>query len=156
MRTYRFTSQLWLPQPRARIFEFFSDPHNLDRLTPAWLRFQILSPHSTIVATGTLLDYRLRLHGLPIHWQSEIAVWDPPRRFVDRQTKGPYSVYEGGTLIGDNVDYAVPGGRLVQKLFVEPDLRRIFAYRRQTLEQIFDPARPAPASQARASEEHAL
>jgi ligand-binding SRPBCC domain-containing protein len=93
-----------------------------------------------------LLDYRLRLHGIPLRWQSEIAVWEPPDRFVDRQTKGPYSVWvhehtfterDGGTLVGDRVEYAVPGGRLVQKFFVAPDLQRIFRYRHRVLEEIF-------------------
>jgi hypothetical protein len=99
------------------------------------------------VRQGTLLDYRLRLHGIPLRWQSEIAVWEPPERFVDRQTKGPYSMWvhehtfderDGGTLVGDRVDYAVPGGRLVQKFFVAPDLQRIFRYRRHVLEGIFE------------------
>src|SRR5262249_26977749 len=120
MTTYYFKAELWLPEPRGKVFEFFSDPHNLNRLTPACLSFEILSPRSTIIGTGTLLDYRLRLRGLPIHWQSEITVWAPPGRFVDRQKKGPYSLWihehtfeerENGTLASDTVEYAVPGGK---------------------------------------------
>ena len=148
MKTYRLETKLWLPQPRAKIFEFFSDPRNLDRLTPTWLKFEILSPHSTVIGTGTLLDYRLRLRGLPIRWQSEISIWEPPERFVDRQVRGPYKLWvhkhsfeehEDDTLVGDSVEYAVRGGCLVQKFLVGPDLERIFAYRHKVLEQIFKP-----------------
>jgi ligand-binding SRPBCC domain-containing protein len=147
MKTYRLETKLWLPQPRATIFEFFSDPHNLDRLTPAWLKFEIRSPRSTVIKAGTLLDYRLRLHGLPIRWQSEITVWQPPACFVDRQVKGPYKLWvhehtfeeQGtGTMVGDSVEYAVAGGSLAQKFFVGPDLERIFAYRHKILKDIFN------------------
>jgi len=93
----------------------------------------------------------LRLRGIPLRWQSEITVWEPPRRFVDRQTRGPYSLWvhehifkeqDGGTLIGDRVEYAVPGGRLAQKLLVAPDLERIFKYRHQVLQELFSLEKP--------------
>jgi len=98
---------------------------------------------------GSLVDYRLRLRGIPLRWQSEIAVWEPPHRFVDRPTQGPYSLWvhehtftekDNGTIVGDKVEYAVPGGRLVQKFFVAPDLERIFQYRHRVLEGIFQSA----------------
>ena len=148
MRTYRLQTQLWLPQPREEIFNFFSDPSNLDRLTPPWLHFEILTPKSVEMNAGTLLDYRLRLHGIPLRWQSEILVWEPPNRFIDRQIKGPYrqwvhehnfSAHQGGTLVGDSVIYAVPGGRIVQKLWVAPDLDRVFGYRHKILKELFNP-----------------
>jgi ligand-binding SRPBCC domain-containing protein len=144
---------------QEKVFEFFSDPHNLDRLTPAWLHFEILTPAAVKIEQGSLLDYRLRMHGIPIRWQSEIAVWHPPQHFVDRQTKGPYSLWvhehtfedhDGGTVIGDNVEYAVPGGSLVQKLLVAPDLERIFKYRHQILEGLFNPMKLKPVKQASA------
>ncbi|MBM4263405.1 MAG: SRPBCC family protein [Deltaproteobacteria bacterium] len=147
MKTFSLKRSLWLPQPREKIFNFFSNPHNLDRVTPPWLRFKVLSPPSTTIQTGTLLDYRLRLRGIPIFWQSEISLWQPPLRFVDRQTRGPYSLWvhdhtfdhdHGGTLVGDNVEYAVPGGTLVNLLLVAPDLERIFDYRHQVLKDLFD------------------
>ena len=78
MKTYRFESQLWLPQARDQIFKFFADPRNLQRLTPEWLRFEILTPPAIEIRQATLLDYRLRLRGMPLRWQSEIAVWEPP------------------------------------------------------------------------------
>jgi ligand-binding SRPBCC domain-containing protein len=147
MKIHRLETQLWLPRPRQQVFAFFAEPRNLERLTPAWLHFEFMTSVEGEVRQGTLLDYRLRLHGIPLRWQSEIAVWEPPERFVDRQTKGPYSMWvhehtfderDGGTLVGDRVDYAVPGGRLVQKFFVAPDLQRIFRYRRHVLEGIFE------------------
>jgi len=157
MKTYRLRKSIWLPQPPAKVFEFFSNPSNLDRLTPAWLNFAILTPATSQIKQGVLLDYRLRIRGIPIRWQSEIAVWDPPHRFVDRQTKGPYSVWvhqhtfekrDNGTVVGDNVEYAVPGGSIVQKLLVAPDLERIFSYRHKVLEELFNPTKSAPAQPA--------
>jgi len=145
MKIYQLRSELWLPQTRGEAFQFFADPRNLERITPPWLRFQMITPPET-VAQGTRLDYRLRLHGIPLRWQSEIVVWEPLQRFVDRQTHGPYSWWihehtfwerDRGTLVVDRVEYAVPGGRLVQKFLVAPDLRRIFQYRRRILEQLF-------------------
>jgi ligand-binding SRPBCC domain-containing protein len=156
MKTFSLRTELWLPQSRDEIFEFFADPHNLDRLTPAWLQFKILTPAAIAMRQGAVLDYRLRIHGMPIRWQSEISLWDPPNRFVDRQTKGPYSLWvhehtfaphNGGTLVGDNVEYAVPGGTIVQRLLVAPDIARIFAYRHKILEEIFMPAQLAPSQQ---------
>jgi ligand-binding SRPBCC domain-containing protein len=153
MRIHRRTTQLWLPQPRDKIFEFFADPGNLERLTPDWLRFEILTKTPVNMRQGVLLDYRLRIHGFPIRWQSEIAAWNPPRQFIDRQIKGPYRLWihehtfiedRGGTLIGDNVRYAVPGGIVVQRLLVARDLKRIFNYRHQILQTLFN-ARNEPA-----------
>jgi len=148
MKTHRLQTQLWLPQPRDRIFKFFADPSNLERLTPDWLRFETLTTQTAEIREGVLLDYRLRIRGLPIRWQSRITDWNPPHRFVDRQTKGPYRLWvhehtfvedEGGTLVGDDVQYAVPGGSLVQNFLVAPDLDRIFKYRHQVLQTLFNP-----------------
>ena len=147
MKTQQLQTQLWLPQPRDRVFKFFADPRNLERLTPDWLHFEILTPAEINLRQGALLDYRLRLRGIPLRWQSEISIWEPPQRFVDRQTKGPYSLWvhehtfneqNGGTVVVDRVEYAVPGGRLVDRFFVAPDLKRIFQYRHQVLEELFN------------------
>lgn len=154
MKTYRFETQLLLPAPRVQVFRFFADPRNLERLTPPWLRFEMITAPDTVIEQGTLLDYRLRLRGIPLRWQSEIAVWEPPRRFVDRQTRGPYSLWvhehtfterDNGTLVGDKVEYSVPGGALVQKFLVAPDLERIFQFRHRVLEELFHPKSQASA-----------
>jgi ligand-binding SRPBCC domain-containing protein len=154
MKTHKIETQLLVPAPRAEVFKFFADPRNLERITPPWLHFEIITPPDIVIEPGTLLDYRLRLRGIPLRWQSEISVWEPPLRFVDRQTKGPYSLWvhehtftenHRGTVVGDRVEYAVPGGPLVQKFFVAPDLTRIFAFRHRILEQIFGSNTGAPA-----------
>ena len=157
MKTFWVRKHIWLPKPRANVFKFFSNPGNLDRLTPAWLHFAILTPATGQIKQGVLLDYRLRIRGIPIRWQSEITVWDPPHRFVDRQTKGPYTRWvhehtfeecDNGTLVGDNVEYAVPGGILVQKFLIAADLERIFSYRHKVLEELFNPTKSAAAKPA--------
>jgi hypothetical protein len=95
---------------------------------------------------GTRIDYRLRLHGFSFSWRSEITVWDPPHRFVDEQVRGPYRLWRhehtfeekgGGTSVRDHVDYAVPGGLLVQKFVVGRDVMQIFDFRRRKLQEIF-------------------
>jgi ligand-binding SRPBCC domain-containing protein len=130
------------------VFAFFSDPRNLERITPPWVRFVLLDPPAAL-RVGTLLDYRLRIRGIPVRWQSEITVWEPPNRFVDTQTRGPCRAWihehrfepaGGGVLMRDLVRYAVPGGRLVDKLLVRPDLERIFDYRKVKLKEILDPS----------------
>ena len=142
MRVFALRNEVWLPRPIDEVYEFFSDAYNLETLTPPILRFEVLTPAPIRMAAGTLIDYKLRLRGLPVRWQSEITVWEPPRRFVDEQRRGPYSMWvhehtfeekDGGTLAKDNVNYAVPGGALVNRLFVARDVRRIFEYRTERL-----------------------
>jgi len=149
MKTYRLECELWLPRSVEEVFAFFCDARNLDVLTPSWLHFQVLTPGPVEMRPGAEIDYRLRFRGVPIRWRSEITVWDPPRRFVDEQRRGPYRKWvhehrfeerDGGTLAGDRVEYAAPGGSLANRLFVAPDLRRIFRYRQQKLQSIFGEA----------------
>jgi ligand-binding SRPBCC domain-containing protein len=144
-RGYRLTAAQFIPQPRERVFEFFSDAFQLEALTPAWVGFSVLTPAPICIAVGTLIDYRLKLHGIPIQWQSRISVWEPGRRFVDEQTRGPYRrwqhehVFEtcdGGTLCRDMVEYEVYGGSIINALFVRPDLLKIFAYRQTKLREL--------------------
>ncbi len=138
MRDFRFNSQVILQHPREQVFEFFSQAENLNFLTPPWVRFSILTPPPIEMKTGTLIQYRIRVHGIPIRWDSEITQWDPPFRFQDTQRRGPYSqwvhshIFEEvpeGTLVIDEVEYRVPGGRLVNCLYVAAELRRIFNHR---------------------------
>ena len=138
-------TSLWLPRSVEEVFEFFSDARNLEAITPAWLKFRVLTPGMIDMLPGTLIDYELRLRVLPIRWQSEITAWDPPRRFVDEQRRGPYrkwahehvfSPESSGTRVIDRVTYAAPGGALVHRLLVDPDLRRIFKFRRRRLYEL--------------------
>ena len=142
-------TELWLPRPLADVFAFFADAGNLEALTPPWLRFRILTPQPIAMRKGTRIDYRLRLHGLPVGWMTEITAWEPPRRFVDEQRRGPYRVWihehrfaerDGGTEVRDRVRYGVPGGWLVDRLGVRRDVRRIFEHRSQKMRELF----PAP------------
>lgn len=146
MKTFRFRAEQQLPRPLDEVFPFFSDARNLEKLTPGWLRFDVLTPGPIEMAVGTTIDYRLRWHGFPLRWTSEIAAWEPPHRFVDRQIRGPYRLWhhehrfeavDGGTLIIDDVDYAVWGGALANRLGVARDIHRIFAHRKRVLDELF-------------------
>jgi ligand-binding SRPBCC domain-containing protein len=148
MKTHSFETELWLKRPVDEVFAFFSDARNLERITPPWVSFRILTPGEIPMRAGALIDYRIRVHGVPLRWQSEITAWDPGRRFVDEQRRGPYRLWihehrfsenNGGTLVTDIVTYAVPGGPLVNKLFVANDVAKIFEYRKRRLEEIFSP-----------------
>ena len=147
MTTHTFTTELWLPAPRAEVFSFFADARNLEALTPPWLNFEILTPGPIHMRPGARIDYRLRVRWFPVRWQSEITVWEPSVRFVDEQLRGPYRRWvhthaftqlECGTLCHDRVEYAAPGGSLVNRL-VRRDVERIFAYRAQAMARRFPP-----------------
>lgn len=148
---FTFDTRLWLAAPRERVFPFFADAGNLETITPPWLQFQIVTPRPMDMRVGTRIDYRLRVHGVPLRWQSEITAWEPPGRFVDEQRRGPYRAWihehtfaehDGGTEVGDSVKYAVIGGWVIDRLFVRRDVRQIFAYRERKLREIF--ATPSP------------
>lgn len=138
--------EIVLPACRAEVFSFFSDAHNLDRITPEFLRFRVLTPQPVAMGLGTRIQYALRLHGFPLRWESAITAWEPPIRFVDLQIRGPYRWWhhehrfedlDDSTRVFDEVEYACHGGRLVHSLFVKRDLGRIFAYRQQSLTKLF-------------------
>lgn len=146
MRTFTLETSLWLPVPVDRVFSFFADAANLERLTPPWLRFRILTPLPIAMAAGTRIDYRLRYRGIPIRWRTEILAWEPPHRFVDCQIRGPYRRWvhehvfeerEGGTLATEHVEYALLGGAITNRLLIGRDLERIFVYRQERLRAIF-------------------
>ena len=146
MKTFTLTNELWLPHQPQDVFPFFADAFNLERLTPPSLGFQVLTPPPIEMKVGTLIDYRVRLRGVPMRWQSEITEWEPPHRFVDEQRRGPYRQWihehtftsqDGGTMAKDTVRYAVLGGAIVQRLFVASELKRIFQYRNAALKDHF-------------------
>jgi ligand-binding SRPBCC domain-containing protein len=142
---YLLRTALRLPLPRSEVFSFFSDAANLEAITPPSLRFRILTPLPIAMEPGAQIDYRLRIRGLPVRWRSEIPVWEPPVRFVDKQRRGPYRwwrhehlFYAQGdeTLVLDRVRYGVRGGCAVNRIFVAPELAQIFAFRRQKLVEL--------------------
>jgi ligand-binding SRPBCC domain-containing protein len=149
MKVRDFVSELWLPRPREEIFAFFSDARNLDAITPPWVRFRMETAGPIEMKAGALIDYKLRVRGLPIRWRTKITEWEPPVRFVDEQLRGPYRLWihehefesrDGGTLVRDRVRYAVPFDFLVHRLFVRGDVARIFAYRTEELLRRFAPS----------------
>ncbi len=144
---YLLTVRTSIPLGIDRVFEFFANAANLDRLTPPWLHFRLDTPSPIAMAPGALLDYRLRLHGLPIRWRTEITEWNPPYGFVDEQRRGPYRWWihthtfaesPDGTEMEDLVDYQPRGGALVHALVVGRDLRRIFTWRAAALRAALD------------------
>jgi len=148
LRIFESNHELWLPRPLEEVFAFFSDAANLERITPPWLEFRIVSPLPIEMRPGARVDYRLKLRGLPLRWQSEITAWQPPHRFVDEQRRGPYRLWwhehdferrDGGTLARDRVRYSVWGGALIDRLLVRRDVAEIFAFRREALKHLFDP-----------------
>ncbi len=146
-----FQCSVALASPLDVVFAFFADARNLELLTPPWLRFRVLSEGEIVMGRGAQIDYRLRLRGLPLRWRSEITAWEPPHRFVDEQRVGPYRTWihehrfeireDAGrgsvVLASDEVHYQAPGGALVNRFLVEPDLKRIFRYRSARLRERF-------------------
>jgi len=146
MKVFTFESELLLQRRIDEVFGFFSDAGNLETLTPPWLNFHVLTPQPIRMAAGTRIQYRLKLHGIPIRWESKISAWEPPHRFVDDQLRGPYRLWhhehtfverERLTAVRDQVTYAVFGGAIINKLLVAPDVRRIFAFRHEKLRELF-------------------
>ncbi|RMH27341.1 MAG: CDP-paratose 2-epimerase [Planctomycetota bacterium] len=131
-----------MPTPIDDLYPFFADAYNLQEITPNYLNFEVLTPRPIPMKPGALIDYKLRVRGLPIRWRTEISVWDPPHRFVDQQLKGPYERWhhthtfeptpDGGTLCTDRVEYRPLGGPLapiINTLFVQRDVVDIFKHR---------------------------
>ena len=145
MRTFKLTTEQLIEKSQEEVFSYFSDAHNLAEITPPWLHFVVLTPRPIEMEVGTLIDYRLKLRGIPVRWQSEITEWKPPYFFADEQRRGPYRCWihkhtfvetDGGTLVGDEVEYAVLGGKLINNLLVRRDIEKIFEYRSQKLQEL--------------------
>jgi len=149
MDCYTLHKELWVPHPLPVVFYLFSHAENLEQITPPWMRFRILTPLPIAMKPGATIAYSLRVRGIPLRWLTEIESWNPPHEFVDVQAKGPYKLWRhthrfsernGGTLIADTVEYALPFrllGHLVHRLQVARDLGRIFDYRAQQVQTLF-------------------
>lgn len=147
--TYTLHREQWIARPVDEVFSFFADAQNLEKITPPWLGFKILSMSTNSISEGTVIRYRLRLHGIPFHWRTEICEWNPPRQFVDEQANGPYKqwrhthrfeVHGSRTKMVDEVQYSLPFGvlgRIVHALKVRRDVNRIFDYRRLQIDALF-------------------
>ena len=134
--------------PRQDVFEFFADAGNLERITPPELNFHIITPQPIDIKQGTLIDYKLKMRGIPIKWRTEISVWEPPFRFVDQQLRGPYNQWihthtftelsPTQTLMEDEVRYRLPIEPLgdLAHFFVKSELAYIFDYRQKVVTEI--------------------
>lgn len=144
-----FQAAQWIPAPLSLVWEFFSNAHNLEKITPSWLSFQVKSVSTEKITQGTQILYELRLHGIPLGWKSVISQWEPNSLFVDEQLSGPYALWHhthrfeslaGGTLISDSVQYQLPLGTLGMLLggwYVNWDVQKIFEHRRRAIPKLF-------------------
>jgi uncharacterized protein (TIGR01777 family) len=149
-----FYSEQFVPQPPEEIFHFFKDPQNLENITPPSLNFNIQSVSTPEIEQGTVINYKLKIHGFPAKWKTEIDEWKPPFRFVDNQTSGPYQLWHhthefkpflGGTLMVDRVRYRLPLGYmgwLAASKWVRKDVEEIFKFRRSYISRMDTPKKP--------------
>ena len=138
-----------IENPLTEVFEFFADAGNLERITPPELNFKIITPPPIDIKKGALIDYQLKLRGIPITWKTEITLWNPPHSFVDTALKSPYKQWihlhtfeqdaNGETIMKDIVRYRLPIEPLgdLAHWYVKKELRYIFDYRYKVIEEIF-------------------
>ena len=148
MKVHLLEREQRIARPQGEVFEFFARASNLERITPPWLNFGLAGEQPSELQAGTLLEYRLRVHGIPLRWVSQIELWEPGRAFVDRQVRGPYQLWRHRhefapigqyTIVRDQVHYALPAGpigELAHALFVRRDLEQIFDFRRQAVARL--------------------
>jgi hypothetical protein len=142
MRIHILVREQRLPGPPEAVFGFFADARNLEAITPPLLRFRVVTPGAIAMRAGALIEYRLRVRGVPVRWLTRIEAWEPPHRFVDVQVRGPYALWHhahtfaddgaGGTVMRDTVRYAIGFGVLgevAHRALVRRDLAAIFDYR---------------------------
>lgn len=148
MRTYILEREQWLPKSVNEAYSFFSRPENLQLITPPWLDFRMVQA-SEVLAAGSLIRYRLRWHGVPIRWTTEIIEWNPPHGFVDRSVSGPYALWnhehwfvakDGGTTMRDRVTYGLPlgwAGSVAHWVLVKRDTEKLFDFRAEAMRRLF-------------------
>ena len=156
-KLYELVREQWLAATPERVFAFFAEAANLERMTPPWLGFRIRTPLPVAMGEGARIDYSIRLGPVPVRWRTRIAVWEPGKRFVDVQERGPYARWvhahefeamAGGVLMRDTVSYALPLaalGELAHAALVRGLLARIFDYRFARARELFASERPGRA-----------
>ena len=149
MKHYTLERKILIQKPLDEVFSFFHKPENLSRITPPSMAFQILSPSPVAMKKGALIDYRIRIVGIPLRWTSVISEYHPPKLFIDEQLRGPYAFWKhthffreagGETEVRDQVIYALPLGalgRIARRLWVKRTLENLFDYREKQIQHIF-------------------
>lgn len=149
MNTHTLRCEMLVYKSIAETFAVFEDAHNLARITPSWLNFQVTTPGRIDMRRGTEITYRIKWLKLPICWKTVISEYEPPFLFIDQQEQGPYSLWrhhhtfsptDEGTLVRDQVDYALPLGsigELAHNALVRRQLLSIFQFRQCELSKIF-------------------
>ncbi len=150
--TFHLHRHIQFHHPREEVFDFFSQTENLNRITPPWLDFTILTSLPIQMTKGTEIDCRLKLYGIPVSWKTSIDLWDPPVQFIDRQVRGPYRqwihthrfyAYDHQTLMEDHVAYQIPGwvfAPLIQRYWIRHQVESIFDYRESRFRALFSVA----------------
>jgi len=158
MKIYQLQKEQFVGRPLAEVFSFFERPENLAAITPPSMGFRIVTPPPILMKEGAVFEYSVRVMGIQMRWRSLISEYKPPFRFVDEQVKGPYTFWhhkhtfsevEGGTLISDEVRYAMPFGLLgmiARRLTVKRQLEQIFAHRSQVIDTLFGSWEPVELS----------
>jgi len=150
MKIYKLKKEQLIKKNILEVFDFFSKPENLAVLTPAKMQFNILTPSPIEMKSGALIDYTVKVLGIPIRWTTYISKYEPPNMFVDQQLKGPYSLWHHThifkkinnheTMMEDIVLYGIPFGFLgviAHEMYVKHDLEKIFLYRNKKINEVF-------------------
>jgi len=143
--SYRFSTETIIPRDLSDVFDFFSDVRNLESITPPWLKFGIVTPEPIEMREGALIDYRLRIRGIPVRWRTRSDASNPPAYFIDSQVRGPYRTWihehtfeqtSQGVRVLDRLRYEFFCGALLDRWLVRPDIERIFEYRRRRMREL--------------------
>lgn len=150
-KVYSFKRVQVFPAPVEKLWTFFSDPANLEEITPPDMHITTISTfHGHKMYPGQLIEYKVRpFLRIPFYWMTEITHVNENKFFVDEQRFGPYSFWHhqhhfreinGGTEMTDIVHYKIPSGflgSLANTLFVKKKLKYIFDYRETKTAEIF-------------------
>lgn len=151
MTVYTIQTVQKIPASLQTAWEFFSNPANLQVITPPSMGFKIISQHhGHTMYPGQIIEYTVKpLLGIPLYWMTEITHVKEKEYFVDEQRFGPYQFWHhqhhfkeisGGVEMTDIVHYKNHlgiFGRIANRLFVHKNLKNIFAYRYQKIEELF-------------------
>jgi ligand-binding SRPBCC domain-containing protein len=151
MATYSIKTIQKIPIDIDKAWEFFSDPANLQEITPDNLGFKILSKHhGDKMYAGQIIEYKVKpLLNIPVYWMTEVTHVQEKQYFIDEQRFGPYALWhhqhhfksiEGGVEMTDIVHYRNPFwilGDIANTLSVKKQLKKIFEFRFRKVEELF-------------------